>query len=298
MCDVPKNVSTNDAHVVHGRTHTAEELADFRPLRLGGLRVLIPFVVPVLFGILTAVVYQHPDGDPHFARFIGAMASTMVFLPLALAVTGFSNPVDWLRQYWQRNVRGYAVAYWIDDQGKLVGMSGRRLSPDNRSKSNRSPTIYLPLGGWLHWPLFADCGSNHLHEYQGVRVRWPWFEPTPDKVWVADRDGARVKLWVHDALVLWGGRGFSAGHNWFEISSKVLRNLERLERGHSTALALLLEVYDRIVATKRFIKSMQAQAIANNLRRRLHEELPYDHPRRAEFANRPTTKAAPAATKT
>lgn len=292
MCDVSKNVSQDSTHVVHGRTHTQEELRQSRPLQLGGLRLLIALVVPVLVGIpVTYAVSRQTGYDVIGVGFLGIGVSTTALGLMVLAAAG--NPVDWLREYWCRNVRGYAVAYWLDDQGKLVGQITTRLPPDWRSMSGESRTIYLPLGGWLHRPRFADRYVN-LHK-RGIRVRWPWYEGTPDKVWVADRDGARVKLWMHDALVL---RGFGVGHDWFEICSKMLRDLERLEREHTAALALLLDVYDRIVATKRFIKSTQAKAITDDLRRQLNGLLPYDHPRSREFAQAPMAKAAPVAAKT
>lgn len=297
MCDVPKNVSTDDAHVVHGRTHNQAELQESRPLKLGGLRVLISLAVSIFFGVLIFHLgLLKPRADVISIWFMGVVA-TVVWLFVGLLLTGGRYPAIWLRQYWQRNVRGYAVAYWLDDQGKLVGRISTRLPPPYRWMSGRSPTIYLPLGGWLHRPRFADHNSN-LHEH-GVRVRWPWFEPTPDKVWVSDRDGARAKLWVHDALVLWGPRHLRGlQHYWFDHCYIMLRDIERLERDHATALALLLDVHDRIVATKRFIKSTQAQAIAHDLRQKLSGLLPYDHPRSREFAKAPTAKAAPVTAKT
>lgn len=297
MRDVPKNVSTDDAHVVHGRTHTQEELQESRPLTLGGLRVLIALVVPVLFGIfVTAVVLQQPDAHTIRAGITGVAASAVALFVLAAVFTGFGNPADWLREYWQRNVRGYAVAYWLDDQGKLVGRISTRLLPNWRFMSDRSPTIYLPLGGWLHRSRFA-YSLDYLHDLQGVRVRWPWFEPTPDKVWVTDRIGARAKLWIHDALTLWGVHGRCGGFELDGLCRKLLRDLEYRERDLQTAYTRLLEVYDRIVATKRFIRSTQAQAIADDLRWRLHELLPPDHPRCAEFARARLAKAAPATAK-
>ncbi len=298
MRDVTKDVSEDDARVVHGRTHTQAELAASRPLRLGGLRVLIALVVSNLFGIFTTyVVLRRPPGDAITAGFAGIVGSVAVLIPLALVLTGCGNPVDWLRQYWRRNVRGYAVTYWLDNQGKLMGRISCRRLQYWRSAFLCSPTIYLPLGGWLHRPSFVDRDDN-LHKFYGVRVRWPRFELTPDKVWVADRDGAYVKLWMIDALVLWGARGSCMGHDWSEICVTMVRNLERLEREHQTALTVLLDVYDRIVATKRFIKSTQAKAIADDLRQKLNGLLPFDHPRSKEFTRPPLAEAAPVAAKT
>lgn len=298
MCDVPKNVSTDDAHVVHGRTHNQAELQESRPLRLGGLRVLTAFIIPALVGNLaTYAVLRRPDGDSFLAGSIGVAITITALLVFTAVFTSFGNPVDWLRQYWQRNVRGYAVAYWLDDQGKLVGRISTRLQTNWRFMSDRSPTIYLPLGGWLHRPRFANS-LDHLHDLHGVRVRWPWFEPTPDKVWVTDRIGARAKLWIQDALTLWGVHGRCGGFELHGICRKLLRDLKLVEHKQATALALLLDVHDRIVATKRFIKSKQAQAIADDLRRQLNGLLPYDHPRSREFAKAPTAKAAPVTAKT
>lgn len=293
MRDVPKNVGQDDAHGVHGRTHTQAELRESRPLLLGGLRLLIALVVSVLYG--TFDTYS-PNKDTSSVWIAGILSSVAALFVLAVVFTSPRNPVGWMCQYWHRNVRGYAVAYWLDDQGKLTGQITTRLPPDWRSMSDRSSTVYLPLGGWLHWPRFTCC-LNYLHDLCGVRVRWPWFEDTPDKVWVTDRDGARAKLWMRDALVLWNPRTFSAS-GFLDLWRRSLRDLEQVQNAHATALALLLEVYDRIVATKRFIKSKQAQDITDDLRQKLYGLLPYDHPRYAEFVPRPMAKAVPMAAKT
>lgn len=298
MCDVPKNVSTDDAHVVHGRTHTQAELRQSRPLRLGGLRVLVSLAVSIFFGVLIFHLGLLQTGAYVISTwFVGVVATVVGWLFVGSLLTGGRHPAIWLCQYWHSNVCGYAVAYWLDDQGKLVGRISTRFPSNWRFMSDRSPIIYLPLGGWLHRPRFA-YSLDHLHDLHGVRVRWPWFQPTPDKVWVTDRIGARAKLWIHDALTLWGVHGRCGGFELDGLCRKLLRDLELVEHKHATVLALLLEVYDRIVATKRFIRSTQAQAIADDLRRRIHQELPYDHPRCMEFARARLAQAAPAAAKT
>lgn len=297
MPDSPKDAGRSSRRVT-GRTHTAEELADLWPLRLGGPRVLLALVVPVYLGTLITYAVLGLRSDAAVLAGVAGVTVTAVMLVVCTLVAGdFQNPVVWLRQYWQRNVRGYAVAYWLDDQGQLVGMAGLRLPALDRSKSEHSPTIYLPLGGWMHRPRFADC-LNDLHSSYGVRVRWPWFQPIPDKVWMTDHDGGRVKLWISDALTLWGVHARYGNVELHELFARLLCDLQYAQRGRADVLALLLEVYDRIVATKRFIRSTQAQAIADDLRRRLHELLPHDHPRCAEFAKRPTAKAAPSAAST
>ena len=89
MRDVPKNVGQDDAHGVHGRTHTQAELRESRPLLLGGLRLLIALVVSVLYG--TFDTYS-PNKDTSSVWIAGILSSVAALFVLAVVFTSPRNP--------------------------------------------------------------------------------------------------------------------------------------------------------------------------------------------------------------
>ena len=209
-----------------------------------------------------------------------------------------AGPVfDWLRHYWQRNVIGNTLWLWRLD-GRLEGTVLRRGVAFDRKvhlppKLSRPIAIIgIPLGGWfrsgnrmiaIHSIYYTADGRAN----ESTRVRL--VNMTVDYATIELRgatDGSRMRLSILDALDFLqrtiDAVGIVEWHNIFfrepmwmlqrvlEVEARQLEQAQKrfddmvVEHKKET-IALIDDVVRDLNATKRFIKSKEAEAIRDRL---------------------------------
>ena len=286
-----------------------QEVEKYRAIPRGGLKLLVfPVLLLLWVGAIWVVVLFVP-GDLWVNE---DAVNAIIFLTVALFMSVFfplfcSHPIKWLRDYWRRNVRGCSIAVFKDDAGncQMEGPYTREII-----RTGMWPiSLILPLGGWFN-RAYILCAKNYVGK-PGVnadehlskwRVELVALHVHTEAVTVrlVDRLGDRVTVSAKDALEIlerFSARLEGCTNTWDAVVSYILiaervRTAERDEAQHQLkdAIAQIVGAVDHLDATKRFIKSKQAQAIRRGLVCELNRLLPPDDPRREKYILATTTR--------
>ncbi len=196
-------------------------------------------------------------------------------------------PLTYLSEYWRRNVRGYNFACWHNYYRKVcfapVKRGEKRPVISGLRGEYRKPFITFPLGGWGRrrgglW----DHSRYGLDGEGGYRIKG-WTvkrcgpvnlgEPGATLISRIDDEGQSLTQDVHAALNHFTYCFYSRQlFLWRNEIPKLLREIAQLQAHREKdqemlafAVKALKEAVDELDASKRFIKSKEAQRLRERL---------------------------------
>ncbi len=271
-----------------------KEVEKYRAIRYGGLRVLVWMALSVLAGTGFGFFLEKAISDPNIAWQSAGCLSVVVLL-VGVLVFRANN-------YWRRNVWGYVLWCWRDDKGEVQWAIGQTALHEL--------AIGLALGGWFRRSR-TTCsavtfreGVNSKEMLSQWRVKLVRIHTNTGAIIVrlTDRCGDRVTVNAKDALEIlerfsarlealtntWDAvvrHGLIAERVRTEERDEAKKRAEEFERKWKTAcqqredaLSTIAEAIGRIDATRRFIKSDQAQTVRAWLNGRLAAMAPVGAP--------------------
>lgn len=274
-----------------------QELEKYRPIPRGGLFLLAGVALSAL--ACARIGFLLEENTTAMWAWMSAGGSFSVMLIVCAFVFGIGD-------YLRRNVRAYNAWHWRkEDDEQIIQVA---VTPRGKEEGRdlefppRCPIIKVPLGGWfnssggVYW-----CGANgKVSRVQGWTVKRPPRDKSDidfPRVTLEDQEGQSITLYLGVALDFFEYY-FTAGASAFEWSGKIGRMIEdiarfRRERDEARdqlkdAIAQIVGTIDHLDATKRFIKSKQAQEIRRGLVCELERILPPDDQRREKYGL-PTT---------
>ncbi|MBI5071826.1 hypothetical protein HZB93_02980 [Candidatus Falkowbacteria bacterium] len=281
-----------------------QEVQKYRPIPKGGLKLL---VFPLLFLLSATVLWVivHYDLDKEKWVMRGGIILGLVTILMLAEIIGVRHPIRWLRDYWWRNVKGYNAWYWRDEEQKIqVSFTRRGEKEDEYAVFLKCPVIKVPLGGWFNsWGCVYRHRFNEVGQAQGWKVRLPsdpWRNALSPHVTLVDAENHSITPDIGTALDFCEYYFIDDRvYEWILRASVMLVDIKRLMaerdeakkraeelegkwktacRQREDALSVIAEAIGRIDATKRFIKSDQAQAIRKWLSGRLAAMAPVGAP--------------------
>ncbi len=268
-----------------------QEVQKSRPIPRGGAKIAALVVMNLLVGFGAAMI-----------AFLWGWFESVGFWVCGSVVSGFMLVMDvfaahdkLFRDYWWRNVKGYILWCWEDENGvryDIVKPWDFRL------------VLALPLGGWFkRGRVWLREGRNFLEDpVWKVEAVWKDFF----HVRLTDRHGDCVHLlaeqalkylyYAHTCSLATSVDGCGVG-GWMTLLGLRERGLDdanrerdEAQRNLKEALAQIVGTIDHLDATKRFIRSKQAQEIRRGLVCELDRLLPPDDPRREKYILATTTR--------
>lgn len=276
-----------------------QEVEKYRPIPWEGVRLLAWVALAALVAL----------GGAFFLGMIFPEASLslefwkgwMILFVIALTVL-FRLGARRINGYWERNVRGYTLWGWRDFQGEVKWEIALILPYDL--------AIGVALGGWFRrsriiCSAVTFCeGVDSKKMLSRWRVNFVQIHANTGAIIVrlTDRYGNRVTVNAKDALEIlerFSARLEAFTNTWdavvshgFIVEHVLTKERDEARQQLKDAIAQIVGTVDHLDATKRFIKSKQAQEIRRGLVCELERLLPQYDPRREKYGLSVTTRCA------
>lgn len=286
------------------------ELKKYRPIPKGGLKVAALVVIDLMvgFGVAALIAFFYK-----WFELVGFWVCGSTVSSFMLVADIFAAHDKLFSGFWRRNVRGYTLWGWRDENDRVRWELALVLPYDL--------AIGVALGGWFRRSRIICSavtfreGVNSKEMLSKWRVKVAQIHVCTRTIIVrlTDRCGDRVTVNAKDALEIlerFSARLEAIGNGWQDVVRHGLiyervRTTERDEavRQRDHAFLAMLKADAAIKGTSRFQKSKDAKRIREGLIRDILEIAPADHPlqrvlREEQSGNQPATAtaAAPAAT--
>jgi hypothetical protein len=273
-----------------------KEVEKYRPIPRGGLKLLAGVAVIALACV--GIGFLLEESTTVAWAWLSAGGSFTTMLTVGAFVLGLGD-------YLRRNVTGYNVWFWRDEEQKIrVSFTRRNTKEDRDSSPLPCPVIKVPLGGWLNSTgCVYRLWFGKVGRAQGWRVRFPsdpWRNALSPHVTLINAEGHSVTLGIGIALdfceyyftgdrttewllpvdVMLGDiKRLTAERD--EAKKRIETVQEELRRAESQVdcwlreackwNAVIREAIVRLDATKRFVKSKQGREVREWLAARLKE---------------------------
>lgn len=216
-----------------------------------------------------------------------------------MGATLVESPYTWLARYWQRNVVGKTLWLWRTGEQGLNGTVTRRgVDFDRRSHmppklSRPTAIIGIPLGGWFRGKFeglkFTDSRGDLTNKWtahnSGASIRLLVMTDNDALVEIRGTDGRSLTQlpilvalefvnrfaeaidfqWAMGQVALFYHPNMMLAELLLE-SAKISEEMWKQRRLHKEeVISLIDDVVAQLTATKRFIKSKEAEAIRDRL---------------------------------